>query len=92
MDALAEANYAAQEVDSAIRIGGDVALRVDVDEEELENEWKALVQDVRADAVLLRHWIYLFRPLPPQSVVTQPNWRERGSDFRLYDWLCHKCD
>jgi len=47
---LAEANYDAQEVDSAIRIGGDVALGVDVDEEGLEDEWKALVQDIGADA------------------------------------------
>ena len=51
MDALAEANYTAQEVDSAIRIGGDVALGVDVDEEGLEDEWRTLVQDIGADGI-----------------------------------------
>lgn len=54
IDALAEANYAAQEVDSAIRIGGDVALGVDVDEEGLEDEWRTLVQDIGADAITVQ--------------------------------------
>lgn len=50
MDALAEANHAAQEVDDAIRIGGDVALGTNFDEDEIEDEWKALVQDIEANA------------------------------------------
>ncbi|KXN92206.1 hypothetical protein AN958_08659 [Leucoagaricus sp. SymC.cos] len=45
MDALAEANYNAREIDDAIRIGGDAVVGTDVDEE-LEAEWKALVHDV----------------------------------------------
>jgi len=76
MDALAEANYAAQEVDSAIRIGGDVALGVDVDEEELENEWKALVQDVRADADTAQTLDLRFSA-PTDSVCTGPAELER---------------
>lgn len=76
MDALAEANYAAQEVDSAIRIGGDVALRVDVDEEELENEWKALVQDVRADADTAQTLDLPFSA-PTASVCSDPAELER---------------
>ena len=47
MDALAEANLDAREVDDAVRVGGDVALGTDgiVDDDELEAEWKALVEE-----------------------------------------------
>ena len=47
MDALAEANLDAREVDDAVRMGGDVALGTDsiVDDDELEAEWKALVEE-----------------------------------------------
>ena len=47
MDALAEATLDAREVDDAVRMGGDVALGTDgtVDEEELEAEWKVLVEE-----------------------------------------------
>jgi charged multivesicular body protein 7 len=48
MDALAEANIDAREVDDAVRMSGDVALGTDgiVDDDELEAEWKALVEEV----------------------------------------------
>ena len=47
MDALAEANLDAREVDDAVRVSGDVALGTDniVDDDELEAEWKALVEE-----------------------------------------------
>ena len=47
MDALAEATLDAREVDDAVRMGGDVALGTDgiVDDDELEAEWKALVEE-----------------------------------------------
>ena len=47
MDALAEANLDAREVDDAVRMSGDVALGVDgiVDDDELEAELKALVEE-----------------------------------------------
>lgn len=47
MDALAEANLDAREVDDAVRMNGDVALETDgiVDDDELEAEWKALVEE-----------------------------------------------
>jgi charged multivesicular body protein 7 len=46
MDALAEANQDAKEVDDAIRIGGDMAVGVEIDDEEIEEELKALARDV----------------------------------------------
>ena len=47
MDALAEANLDAREVDDAVRMGGDVALGMDgtVDDDELDSELKALVEE-----------------------------------------------
>lgn len=47
MDALAEANLNAREVDDAVRMSGDVALGTDgiVDDDELEAEWRALVEE-----------------------------------------------
>lgn len=47
MDAMAEANTDAHEVDEAIRIGGDVALGIDAafDDAELEQELKLLAQE-----------------------------------------------
>ncbi|KAF9475867.1 hypothetical protein BDN70DRAFT_883201 [Pholiota conissans] len=50
MEALAEASTDAKELDDAIRIGGDVALGVGeiVDDEELEEEWKAMVKEMEA--------------------------------------------
>ena len=49
MDALAEANLDAREVDDAVRISGDVALGASgiVDDDELEAEWKALVEEAK---------------------------------------------
>lgn len=51
MEALAEANSDAREVDDAIRVGADVANGVEgmVDEAELEEEWKAMVKEVEAE-------------------------------------------
>ncbi|KAF9527003.1 Snf7-domain-containing protein [Crepidotus variabilis] len=51
MEALAEANTNAKEVDDIIRIGGDVALGIDdaVDDDELEEEWKAMVKEIEVD-------------------------------------------
>lgn len=47
MDALAEAKLDAREVDDAVRMSGDVALGTDgiVDDDELEAEWKTLVEE-----------------------------------------------
>src|ERR1700734_3706878 len=47
MDALAEANLDAREVDDAVRMSSGVALGTDgiVDDDELEAEWKALVEE-----------------------------------------------
>jgi charged multivesicular body protein 7 len=51
MEALAEANADAKEVDEAIRVGADVAIGIEgmVDEAELEEEWKAIVKEVEAE-------------------------------------------
>jgi len=51
MDALAEANANAREVDDAVRMGGDVAVGVEdaVDEEELERELKEMVREAEAE-------------------------------------------
>jgi charged multivesicular body protein 7 len=45
MDALADANRDANEVDDAIRISGNVALGVAIDDDEIEEELKALVRE-----------------------------------------------
>ncbi|KAJ7172286.1 hypothetical protein C8R46DRAFT_1216135 [Mycena filopes] len=50
MDAMAEANADAEEVNQAIRIGGDVALGIDnTDDAELEEELNGLVDEVTRD-------------------------------------------
>lgn len=51
MDAMAEAAADARDVDDAIRIGGDDALRVEdvATEEELEAELKELAREVEGD-------------------------------------------
>jgi len=51
LEALAEANADAREVDEAIRVGADVAIGIEgmVDEAELEEEWKAIVKEVEAE-------------------------------------------
>ncbi|KAJ2913218.1 hypothetical protein MD484_g7193, partial [Candolleomyces efflorescens] len=53
MDALAEANADAREIDDAVRIGGDVAIGVgeSVDEADIESEWAELVKQMEADQV-----------------------------------------
>lgn len=48
MDALAEANADAREVDDAVRVGGDLA--VGVDDSDLEEELKALAREAEAEA------------------------------------------
>lgn len=59
MDALAEANADAREVDDAVRIAGDVAIGVAdmADEDELEKELNGLIEEAeteKADADKLR--------------------------------------
>ena len=51
MEALAEANVDAKEIDDAIRVGADVAVGVvdAVNEEELEDEWKAMVRELESE-------------------------------------------
>ncbi|KAJ7510064.1 Snf7-domain-containing protein [Mycena galericulata] len=51
MDAMAEANADAKEVDQSIRIGGDVALGIDAafDDAEFEEELKMLAQEAEKD-------------------------------------------
>jgi len=51
MEALAEANADAKEVDEAIHVGADVAIGIEgmVDEAELEEEWKAIVKEVESE-------------------------------------------
>ncbi|TFK42436.1 Snf7-domain-containing protein [Crucibulum laeve] len=53
MDALAEANADARDVDDAVRIGGDVAMGVDevVDDDELQAELAALIKEAEGDDV-----------------------------------------
>ena len=48
MEALAEANAEAKEVDDAIRIGGEVGIGDDINDEEVEEEWKALVREAES--------------------------------------------
>lgn len=47
MEALAEANEEAKEVDDAIRIGGEVGIG-DVNDDEVEEEWKALIREAES--------------------------------------------
>ncbi|CAA7271563.1 unnamed protein product [Cyclocybe aegerita] len=51
MEALAEANADAKEIDDAVHISADVALGLEesIDDAELEEEWKALVREAEAD-------------------------------------------
>lgn len=50
MDALAAANATAQEVDDAVRIGGDMAAaEAGIDNDDLENELKELVKEVERE-------------------------------------------
>lgn len=49
MDALAEANADARDVDEAVRLGGDVALGVDIDEADLEDELSALIREAEGE-------------------------------------------
>lgn len=52
MEALAEANADAKEVDDAVRFGGNVAVGVEdalVDEDELEEELKALAKEAEQE-------------------------------------------
>lgn len=51
MEALAEANADAKEVDEAIWVGANVAVGVAevVDDDELEEEWKAMVREAEAE-------------------------------------------
>jgi charged multivesicular body protein 7 len=52
MDALAEANTDAKEVDDAVRIGVDSAVNADqVDEDELEAELNKLIEEARAQEI-----------------------------------------
>lgn len=52
MDAMAEANADAKDVEEAIKIGGDIALGVeDGAEDELQEELKALVREVEAQKI-----------------------------------------
>ena len=50
MEALAEANADARDVDDAVRIGGNVALGVhdDVDDAELEEELEQMIREAEA--------------------------------------------
>lgn len=52
MEALAEANADAKEMDDAVRLGGDLALGVEeiADEAELEEEWKAMLKEMKAES------------------------------------------
>ncbi len=50
MEALAEANADAKEIDDAVRFGGDIAVGVNesIDDEEVEEEWKSMVKELEA--------------------------------------------
>lgn len=51
MEAMASANEDAKEIDDAIRLGTDIAQgNATVDEAELEDEWKALVQEAEKES------------------------------------------
>jgi len=49
MDAMAEASADAREVDEAIKVGGEGAIGVDVDEGELEEELNRLVREAEGE-------------------------------------------
>ena len=52
MEAMASANEDAKEIDDAIRMGADIAQGgAAVDDAELEDEWKALVQEAEKESV-----------------------------------------
>ncbi|KJA27470.1 hypothetical protein HYPSUDRAFT_35364 [Hypholoma sublateritium FD-334 SS-4] len=50
MEALADANADAKEIDNAVRFGGDIAVGVNenIDDEEVEAQWKAMVKELEA--------------------------------------------
>ena len=50
MEALAEANADAKEIDDAVRFGGDIAVGVNesIDDAEVEEEWKTMVKELEA--------------------------------------------
>lgn len=51
MEAMASANEDAKEIDDAIRIGADIAQgSATIDDAELEDEWKALVQEAEKES------------------------------------------
>ncbi|KAJ6597081.1 Snf7-domain-containing protein [Mycena vulgaris] len=79
MDAMAEANADAKEVDEAIRIGGDVALGIDAafDDAEFEEELKRLAQEAeneKADEEWTRlgHESLKTPNEPPMPVESKP--------------------
>ncbi|KAF7778602.1 hypothetical protein Agabi119p4_2947 [Agaricus bisporus var. burnettii] len=67
MDALAEASQDAKEVDDAIRIGGNVALGVEISDEEIERELEALAKDVENSSDTLQ----TLEQLRPPSVLVE---------------------
>lgn len=67
MNALAEASQDAKEVDDAIRIGGDVALGVEISDEEIERELEALAKDVENSSDTLQ----TLEQLRPPSVLVE---------------------
>ncbi len=68
MDALAQANQDAREIDDAIRISGNVALSIDVSETELEEEWKALVKDMEVESEAMQTLKHVQAPTTPPYV------------------------
>ena len=91
MDALAEANANAREVDHAVRIsGGDVAIGSDgiVDDDESEAERKALVEEAET-AQRLKDVQAISEGLkvPHEHSVADPGFQE-PSDIVFYERVC----
>lgn len=49
MDALSEANLDAKEVDEAVRVGGELAVGMELDEADLEQQLEALIEEMKSD-------------------------------------------
>jgi len=81
MEALAEANSDAREVDDAVRLGGDIALGIDdvVDDTELEREWMALVKEAEASEKVVDRKLEEVPTAPTSFPVESPKFEDKVS-------------
>ena len=85
MEALAEANADVKGMDEAIRVGADVALGVAeaVDEDELEEEWKAMVREADAEKEIQKRKEEEEVKLKLERVDATPNDEARPAEERI---------